>query len=149
LSVKEVKEIPHAKEQEEENLKVREKYEAKAKSDVNVANAKKEKSELEVRISSLLIDYLSKQQQINYSYDFDLYKSNSATGTSARWSIRCQSAQSKPEKISIPKEKVPQDQLLFVEWNDLTKKERAQHNNSFRNYLHASIPGFTSRRKTA
>ncbi|CAN9196469.1 unnamed protein product [Alternaria alternata] len=133
LSVKEVKEIPHAKEQEEENLKVREKYEAKAKSDVNVANAKKEKSELE----------------INYSYDFDLYKSNSATGTSARWSIRCQSAQSKPEKISIPKEKVPQDQLLFVEWNDLTKKERAQHNNSFRNYLHASIPGFTSRRKTA
>ena len=103
--MKEVKEIPYAKEQEEENLK----YEAKAKSDVNVANAKKEKSELKVRISSLLTDYLSNQQQINYSYDFDLYTSNGATGTSARWFIRCQSAQSKPEKISIPKEKVPQD----------------------------------------
>ncbi|RYN21582.1 hypothetical protein AA0115_g9559 [Alternaria tenuissima] len=99
LSVKEVKEIPHAKEQEEEeNMKVRKKYEAKAKSDVDVANAKKEKSELE----------------INYGYDFELYSSTSAKGTSERWFIYCESAESKPEKIFIAKEKVPKDQLLYV-----------------------------------
>jgi Tfp pilus assembly protein PilO len=80
-SVKEVKETLHAKEQEEDR-KVRKKYEAKAKSDVNVANAKKEKSELEVRISCLLTDHLSNQQQINYGYDFELYSSTSAKGTS-------------------------------------------------------------------
>lgn len=80
-----MKEIPHAKEQEEEeNMKVRKKYEAKAKSDVDVANAKKEKSELEVRISCLLTDHLSNQQQINYGYDFELYSSTSAKGTSER-----------------------------------------------------------------
>jgi hypothetical protein len=145
--VKEVKETLHAKEQEEDR-KVRKKYEAKAKSDVNVANAKKEKSELEVRISCLLTDHLSNQQQINYSYDFELYSSTSAKGTSERWFIYCESAKSKPEKIFIPKEKVPKDQLLYVKWNNLTQKERFQHGNSFRKYLSAIIPGFTSRRKT-
>lgn len=145
-SVEEVEEVLHAKKQEED-LKVRKKYEAKAKSDVDVANAKKEKSELEVRISCLLIDHLSNQQQINYGYDFELYSSTSAKGTSERWFIHCESAKSKPEKIFIPKEKVPKDQLLYVKWNNLTKKERVQHGNSFRNYLNVEIPGFISRRK--
>ncbi|CAN9228828.1 unnamed protein product [Alternaria alternata] len=121
LSVKEVKEILHAKEQQEEDLKVRKRYEAKAKSDVDVANAKKEKSKLE----------------INYSYNFDLYSSNSAIGTSVRWFICCESAKSKPEKISISKKEVPQDLLLYVKWNNLTEKERAKHGKSFRNYLKA------------
>lgn len=145
-SVEEVEEVLHAKKQEED-LKVRKKYEAKAKSDVDVANAKKEKSELEVRISCLLIDHLSNQQQINYGYDFELYSSTSAKGTSERWFIHCESAKSKPEKIFIPKEKVPKDQLLYVKWNNLTKKERVQHGNPFRNYLNVEIPGFISRRK--
>lgn len=145
-SVEEVEEVLHAKKQEED-LKVRKKYEAKAKSDVDVANAKKEKSELEVRISCLLIDHLSNQQQINYGYDFELYSSTSAKGTSERWFIHCESAKSKPEKIFIPKEKVPRDQLLYVKWNNLTKKERVQYGNSFRNYLNVEIPGFISRRK--
>jgi hypothetical protein len=82
-SVEEVEEVLHAKKQEED-LKVRKKYEAKAKSDVDVANAKKEKSELEVRSSCLLTDHLSNQQQINYGYDFELYSSTSAKGTSER-----------------------------------------------------------------
>ncbi|RYO21124.1 hypothetical protein AA0111_g9847 [Alternaria arborescens] len=129
-SVEEVEEVLHAKKQEED-LKVRKKYEAKAKSDVDVANAKKEKSELE----------------INYGYDFELYSSTSAKGTSERWFIHCESAKSKPEKIFIPKEKVPKDQLLYVKWNNLTKKERVQHGNPFRNYLNVEIPGFISRRK--
>ena len=142
-----MEEVLHAKKQEED-LKVRKKYEAKAKSNVDVANAKKEKSELEVRSSCLLTDHLSNQQQINYSYDFELYSSTSAKGTSERWFIYCESAKSKPEKIFIPKEKVPKDQLLYVKWNNLTQKERFQHGNSFRKYLSAIIPGFTSRRKT-
>lgn len=112
-SVEEVEEVLHAKKQEED-LKVRKKYEAKAKSDVDVANAKKEKSELEVRISCLLTDHLSNQQQINYGYDFELYSSTSAKGTSEWWFIYCESAKSKPEKIFIAKEKVPKDQLLYV-----------------------------------
>jgi hypothetical protein len=145
-SVEEVEEVLHAKKQEED-LKVRKKYEAKAKSDVDVANAKKEKSELEVRSSCLLTDHLSNQQQINYGYDFELYSSTSAKGTSERWFIHCESAKSKPEKIFIPKEKVLKDQLLYVKWNNLTKKERVQHGNSFRNYLNVEIPGFISRRK--
>ncbi|CAN9209268.1 unnamed protein product [Alternaria sp. RS040] len=62
--------------EEEEDLKVRKKYENKAKSDANVANPKKEKSKL----------------KINVSYDFDLYGSNSTTGTSKRWFIRYEAA---------------------------------------------------------
>jgi hypothetical protein len=147
-SVKEVKEVLHAKEKEEqEEQKARKKQEIKAKREDDVANAKKEKSELEVRSSCLLTDHLSNQQQINYGYDFELYSSTSAKGTSERWFIYCESAKSKPEKIFVPKEKVPKDQLLYVKWNNLTKKERVQHGNSFRNYLNVEIPGFTSRRK--
>ncbi|CAI9628305.1 unnamed protein product [Alternaria burnsii] len=121
MSVKEVEESLQATKQEEEDLKVRKKYGTKTKSDANVANAKKEKSKL----------------KINVSYDFDLYGSNSTTGTSKRWFIRYEAAQSKPEKIFIRKDEVPKNVLLYAKWNNLTKEEKAKYSNSFRNYLKA------------
>jgi hypothetical protein len=77
------------------------------------------------------------KQKPQYQYDYDI------DGNGAKkWFLLVQSSKTSVEKIKIRKQFIPEDRLCFDRWGDMTRKEKSEYGNVFKNFLEAQIPSF-------